>query len=59
MYAGKDADGHEYRALQTQPDRKVVAKDRSGKLDILEYPSLAHIAEKILSTKPTQTQEGE
>lgn len=59
MYAGKDADGHEYRALQTQPDRKVVAKDRSGKLDILEYPSLAHIAEKILSNKPTQTQEGE
>lgn len=56
MHAGTDEDGHEYRALQTQPDRKTEAKDRSGKLDMFEYPSLANIADKILS-KPTQTQE--
>lgn len=56
MHSGVDADGVEYRALQTQPDRKTEAKDRSGKLDMYEYPSLSNIADKILNqpTQPTQ-----
>ncbi len=57
MHSGTDADGQEYRALQTQPDRRTVAKDRSGKLDLYEYPSLAHIAEKILNNTTQTNQE--
>lgn len=57
MHSGIDADGHEYRALQTQPDRKTVAKDRSGKLDMYEYPDLGHIASKILNPKTNTSTE--
>ena len=46
---GRDAEGNSYRFLQTQPDHKTYAKDRSGKLDAAEYPSLANIASKILN----------
>lgn len=52
--------GKRIRALQTENNRKFVAKDRSGKLDTLEKPDLTHIFNKILSkpenAKVTQTQ---
>lgn len=51
----KDENGNPFRYLQTQPDLKTEAKDRSGKLDFHEYPSLAAIAEKIKNQKPTET----
>lgn len=44
---GKDPQGKEYRFLQTQPDLQYEAKDRSGSLDKVEYPSLTHIINKI------------
>lgn len=58
MTEGRDAEGGSYRYLQTQPDHKTQAKDRSGKLDAAEYPSLANIAAKILN-QPNQTNEAE
>lgn len=58
MTEGRDAEGSSYRYLQTQPDHKTYAKDRSGKLDAAEYPSLANIAAKILN-QPNQTNEAE
>jgi phage nucleotide-binding protein len=47
---GKDAEGNPTRWLQTQPDLKHQAKDRSGALDACELPDLAHIAAKINQT---------
>lgn len=50
----KDEDGNPVRFLQTQPDAKYHAKDRSGKLDPLGEPAnLAYIQSKILSTPAT------
>lgn len=46
----KDDKGQPYRYLQTQPDTKYQAKDRSGKLDAVERPNLAAIAAKILGS---------
>lgn len=36
-----------YRYLRTQPDFQNDAKDRSGKLDAIEYPDLGNIINKI------------
>lgn len=44
----KNADGESVRYLQTTPDIKYHAKDRSGRLDEREVASLAHIQAKIL-----------
>jgi hypothetical protein len=44
----KDQQGNPYRFLQTQPDLQYEAKDRSGALDAMEYPSLTHVFSKIL-----------
>ena len=43
----KNADGVTERSLQTSRDIQYEAKDRSGKLDPYEYPTLANIAAKI------------
>ena len=43
----KNADGVIERSLQTSRDIQYEAKDRSGKLDPYEYPTLANIANKI------------
>lgn len=40
-------EGEEFRALQTDRDFTYEAKDRSGKLDKFEKPSLKHIFQKI------------
>jgi len=45
----KDAQGQNYRFLQTAPDLQFVAKDRSGKLDPIEYPHLGNVIAKALS----------
>jgi AAA domain len=45
------ADGSVYRVLQTGRDFNFEAKDRSGKLDMWEPPSLAAIAAKILAPR--------
>lgn len=42
-----DAQGGQYRALQTQPTFQYDAKDRSGVLAPLEYPNLTSIINKI------------
>lgn len=44
----KDAEGRQIRYLQTAPDIKYHAKDRSGRLAERELPNLAHIANQIL-----------
>jgi phage nucleotide-binding protein len=44
-----DEQGKPVRWLQTQPDPKRVAKDRSGCLDAAELPDLGAIAAKILN----------
>jgi hypothetical protein len=44
-----DAEGKPQRWLQTATDFNYVAKDRSGRLDPFEAPSLAGIAAKILA----------
>lgn len=46
----EDQDGNRVRKLITQPTDKVTAKDRSGKLELLEEPSLATISNKIKTT---------
>lgn len=43
-------DGQKYRYLQTQPDIKFTAKDRSGALDAIEMPNLSHIINKVMSS---------
>lgn len=46
------------RWLQTQPDGKYEAKDRSGVLDEREPPDLAYLANKILgAVEPSETGE--
>lgn len=45
---GKDPTTQQtYRFLRTQPDFQNDAKDRSGKLDAIEYPDLGAIINKI------------
>ena len=43
-----DAEGKERRAFITQPWERFPAKDRSGKLAVVESPHLGQIKEKIL-----------
>jgi len=50
MRMGFNAETKEtYRYLQTQPDIQYIAKDRSGKLDAVEFPDLTNIINKILT----------
>lgn len=44
---GKQNDGTEYSFLRTRPDFQYEAKDRSGALDVIEYPDLTNIINKI------------
>lgn len=46
-----DENGEERRVLITDTTDKAIAKDRSGKLDFMEQPILAHIASKIRGEK--------
>lgn len=39
-----------YRYLRTQPDMLSDAKDRSGRLDVIEKPDLTHIINKIVGS---------
>lgn len=43
----KDAQGREFRYLQTQPDLQYEAKDRSGALAPIEYPHMSAVFAKI------------
>ena len=45
----KKHEGKEFRVIQTAPDIQYTAKDRSGKLAMLEKPNLSSIFEKIVS----------
>lgn len=47
LYVGKDSEGKDFRALRTQPDHEYEAKDRSGRLDPVEWPDLTYIINKI------------
>jgi hypothetical protein len=44
----KDQQGNSFRYLQTSADLQSMAKDRSGALDVMEPPHLAHVFNKIL-----------
>lgn len=44
----KDAQGNQFRFLQTAVDLQNMAKDRSGALDIMEPPNLTHVFNKIM-----------
>ena len=48
MRVGEDDEGDKYRYLMTQPDGIYKAKDRSGKLDVIERPDLGLIFNKIV-----------
>lgn len=48
MGVNKRPDGTPFRYLQTAADIQYVAKDRSGKLDALEFPHLGNIITKAL-----------
>lgn len=45
----KDAQGQDYRFLQTSADMQYQAKDRSGKLGKVEYPHLGSVIAKALT----------
>lgn len=45
----RDSNGP-FRVLQTQPDGQYECKDRSGKLDVLEDPSLQSVYGKIMGS---------
>jgi hypothetical protein len=49
MRMGETEDGTKYRYLQTQSDLYYLAKDRSGKLDMVEEPDLTKLFNKVLS----------
>lgn len=50
MYVGSDpATGQRFTALHTQSSMQWVAKDRSGTLDPIEYPSLSNVFKKATS----------
>jgi hypothetical protein len=48
---GKLGDGTTYRYLQTQPDLQYDAKDRSGRLKMVEEPDLTKVFNKIRMKK--------
>lgn len=45
---GQLKNGKKYKYLQTEADFQYEAKDRSGKLNLIEKPDLTHIFNKIL-----------
>jgi energy-coupling factor transporter ATP-binding protein EcfA2 len=45
----KDTAGNNYRFLQTGPDLQFEAKDRSGRLNFMEFPHLGLIIQKATS----------
>lgn len=51
FYHVGEVDGVKIRKLVTQPSDKIIAKDRSGKLDAFEDPDLTKIAAKIHGVK--------
>lgn len=51
LFVGKDNEGKDFRALRTQPDHEYDAKDRSGRLDPVEWPDLTHIFNKIMNVQ--------
>ena len=51
MRVGETDKGIEYRYLQTKADIQWEAKDRSGKLDLIEEPNLTKLFKKALSKK--------
>jgi len=53
FYMGINKDNGD-RYLLTQPRENIVAKDRSGKLNMIESPNLKAIVAKIRQTKPIQ-----
>lgn len=55
----KDDAGDMQRALQTQRDSRYEAKDRGGKLDFAEPPSLEHIYKKVTKPKTSKQTKGE
>jgi len=48
MDTQKGEDGSDYRVFITQPWQRYPAKDRSGKLKLIEKPDINHIKTKIL-----------
>lgn len=46
MGTNKDAQGRDFRFLQTNSDLQNVCKDRSGKLDPMEFPHLGYVITK-------------
>lgn len=53
----KDDEGEDFRILQTNRDGRYEAKDRSGKLEMWEEPSLFALMKKIGSTAAENQQE--
>lgn len=51
LHSWKDETGQIQRALQTHKDAQYDAKDRSGKLDMIEPPNLEAIHNKIINAK--------
>jgi hypothetical protein len=50
MYVGNDSTtGKRYTALHTQSNLNWLAKDRSGTLDVIEYPDLTNVFKKATS----------
>jgi phage nucleotide-binding protein len=48
LHSWKDENGEVQRALQTSKDAQYEAKDRSGKLEMIEMPHLGDIYAKII-----------
>lgn len=47
LFVSADEKGKQHRKLQCHPTAEVVAKDRSGKLDMYEEPNLGNVFKKI------------
>lgn len=63
LHSWKDEAGVIQRAFQTQKDAQFDAKDRSGKLDMIEPPDLSLVYQKIIgkpiADKTTKTKKGD
>lgn len=55
LHSWKDAEGKLQSALQTQRDAQYEAKDRSGRLGLVEQPNLADIYAKCVNKTPTES----
>lgn len=53
----KDAEGNDYRVVQTGADIRYVAKDRSGELEMFEPPNIKHLYKKIHGEATTEAAE--